>query len=122
MLPQRAFETADSTGRPTSRSIIQLSPSSVLGGLRGMLSPSGNAKISFRSRAYFLFYPAAIIEFGNGGPTRSSSRCQQQKRKTLANFHTLSDSSTVVEPNSIPRHAYCAFISNKLVQVVISLV
>ena len=55
-----SFETADC--RPTSRSITQLSPSSVLGGLSGMLSPSGNAKMSFRSRAYFLLDPAAIVE------------------------------------------------------------
>jgi hypothetical protein len=29
------------------------------------LLPSGNAKVSFRSRAYFFLDPAAIVEFGN---------------------------------------------------------
>ena len=67
--------------RPTSRSITQLSPSSVLGGLRGMLSPSGNAKMSFRSRANFFLDPAAIVEVESKA-TQRESRSGRQRLKT----------------------------------------
>jgi hypothetical protein len=85
-----------------------------------MLLPSGNAKVSFRSRAYFFLDPTAIVEFGNELVEMRLMRVGADIKKTLANFHTLFRLPT----SQNPRSAYCVHPTSlyKLVQVVTSLV
>jgi len=89
--------------------MTQLSPSAVLGGLRGMLSPSGNAKMSWRSRAYFFLEPAAIVDKGNKMSRSGATGASVAIKRKAQNNCKLSHASPLPS-----RFAYCAFIQQSL--------